>query len=182
MPKLTIKVHENNAELEALCAEAAKKHLIPRLLKLLPEAVAGTDIDSQVGGSANRTAIRLLQKVQRNPEFADSLMWWMLDCLDVYRKNAPAQMGEAKTKRAVREKSGMKATVCGGELAGVYDVEDLWKYANGKTADYSKYPRSAFAHRAELDNQPILPGYLGPMWDGDGLRYETAEIYRQMST
>lgn len=39
----------------------------------------------------------------------------------------------------------------------------------------------AFVPRAELDNQPTLPGYLGPMWDGDGLRYETQEIYNQLS-
>jgi len=78
-------------------------------------------------------------------------------------------------ERKLRE--GLKATVCGGELAGTYDVEELWKYARGKTPPSSDGPRSL----AILGNQPKLPGYLGPMWDGDGLRYETQEVYNQLS-
>lgn len=80
-------------------------------------------------------------------------------------------------KRSVREQKGLKATVVGGELEGTYDVEDLWKYARGKTPPSSDGPMS----RAILGNQPKLPGYLGPMWDGDGLRYETQEVYNQLS-
>lgn len=26
--------------------------------------------------------------------------------------------------------------------------------------------------RAELQDQPIMKGFLGPMWDGDAIRYE----------
>ena len=36
-------------------------------------------------------------------------------------------------------------------------------------------------HRAELDKQPCFEGYLSPMWDGDGLRYETQEVYDMLS-
>ena len=39
----------------------------------------------------------------------------------------------------------------------------------------------AWVHRAELDNQPLVDGYLSPMWDGGKLRYETAEVYDIMS-
>ena len=35
--------------------------------------------------------------------------------------------------------------------------------------------------RAILGNQPLLPDYVGPMWDGDGLRYESPQVYRLMS-
>lgn len=35
--------------------------------------------------------------------------------------------------------------------------------------------------RAELDNQPMYKGWLGPMWDGDRLRYETQEVYDLLS-
>ena len=31
--------------------------------------------------------------------------------------------------------------------------------------------------RAELDNQPMFEGFVGPMWDGGVLRYETQEVY-----
>lgn len=76
----------------------------------------------------------------------------------------------------------MIARIYGGELAGTYDVNELWKFANGKSEDLSEYRnRGACVHRAELDNQPTLPNYCGPMWDGDGLRYETWEIYEQLS-
>lgn len=37
------------------------------------------------------------------------------------------------------------------------------------------------SQRAELQGQPILDGFCGPMWDGDGLRYEDAETYARMS-
>lgn len=48
----------------------------------------------------------------------------------------------------------------------------------------------ALCKRAELDNQPLIKGYLGPMYNGtkelDGvtytvIRYETAEVYKMMS-
>lgn len=76
----------------------------------------------------------------------------------------------------------MIARIYGGKLAGTYNVEDLWKFSNGKSEDLSEFRnRGSCVHRAELDNQPTLPDYCGPMWDGDGLRYETWEIYEQMS-
>lgn len=76
----------------------------------------------------------------------------------------------------------MIAKVYGGPLAGTYNVKDLWKHSSGKSKDFSEYrERGACVPRAELDNQPTLPNYCGPMWDGDGLRYETQEIYDQLS-
>lgn len=69
--------------------------------------------------------------------------------------------------------------------------------------------RGILCQRAELDNQPVVPGYIGPMWDGyrltdeNGveryefevrdeetkkrmrrtavLRYETQEVYNELS-
>lgn len=38
------------------------------------------------------------------------------------------------------------------------------------------------SQRAELQDQPKLKGFCGPMWNGDNtLRYEDVETYRQMS-
>lgn len=31
--------------------------------------------------------------------------------------------------------------------------------------------------REELQEQPIFDGLVGPMWDGDAIRYEDAEAY-----
>lgn len=77
----------------------------------------------------------------------------------------------------------MLAKIYGGNLEGTYDVEELWKFSTGKSKDFSEYRgKGGCVPRKELDNQPILPGYCGPMWDGDGLRYDTPEIYNLLST
>lgn len=85
------------------------------------------------------------------------------------------------------------------------EVEAL---ACGHNPDRSRDRRAGMlVHREELDNQPKVMGYVGPMWDGerylldDGrmvytfdrvnlasvvevvgvIRYETQEVYNQMS-
>ena len=37
------------------------------------------------------------------------------------------------------------------------------------------------SHRKELQGQPKFSGVLGPMWDGDAIRYEDSESYRALS-
>ena len=62
----------------------------------------------------------------------------------------------------------------GGEYNG-----KMWRYAalearnliTGYTNDLSELrAKGILCHRAELDNQPIIDGYLNPMYDGE--RYE----------
>lgn len=80
----------------------------------------------------------------------------------------------------------MKAYFAGGRYNGLeIDTQvilesNLW---NGElTEDLSELrARGVCVHRAELDNQPMVDGYLSPMWDGDGIRYETQEVYDMMS-
>ena len=98
----------------------------------------------------------------------------------------------------------------GGCLNGKrFDREEMELISNGKTVDMS-YMRAQgiLCQREELDNQPKVPSYLGPMWDGlrfidaagkeyydfqlkedqkQGLecfavlRYETQEVYDMLS-
>ena len=79
----------------------------------------------------------------------------------------------------------MKAIFVGGKLNGtVTTTEEIKaKYWNGKlTEDLSEVrARGGLVHREELDNQPMVDGYLSPMWDGDGIRYETYEVYDMLS-
>ena len=52
----------------------------------------------------------------------------------------------------------------------------------GVTEDLTEFrEQGACVHRAELDNQPTYKGWLGPMWDGGHLRYETQEVYDVLS-
>lgn len=80
----------------------------------------------------------------------------------------------------------MKAMFVGGKLNGmefkdVNEVLDILP-CEGYTEDLSEIRKQdGFVCREELDNQPIFEGYLSPMWDGNGLRYETEQVYNIMS-
>lgn len=72
----------------------------------------------------------------------------------------------------------------GGSLNGkIMTREEIDKIAIGKTEDMEEYrKKGATTHRKELDNQPIVEEYLGPMFNGISygtihLRYETQEVY-----
>lgn len=78
----------------------------------------------------------------------------------------------------------MKAVFVGGRYNGItMNVEDVIKIGNGKFTEDLTHVRNngGWCHREELDNQPKVDGYAGPMWNGDGLRYETWEVYDMMS-
>lgn len=79
---------------------------------------------------------------------------------------------------------------CGGKYNGQLkerkDVEQFPEY-NGVSKNYSKERmQNLVVPREELDEQPVLAGYLGPMYNGTTIyngrkcvviRYETQEIY-----
>lgn len=76
----------------------------------------------------------------------------------------------------------------GGDCEGTYeDVEDLPCFSGNYTEDQSDIrARGGFTSRPELDNKPILNGYVGPMMNGYKdhkmvLRYETQEVYDALS-
>ena len=81
----------------------------------------------------------------------------------------------------------MKAEFVGGRYHGmIVDVEEIyWPDGmwNGRwRPDYSvARQKGAIVPRAELDNAPLVDGYLSPMWDGGKIRYETSKVYECMS-
>lgn len=78
----------------------------------------------------------------------------------------------------------MKAIFAGGRFNNmVMSMEEVRKIGNGRfSTDFSKErAMGATVPRKELDNQPQVDGYLGPMWDGGKLRYETQEVYNLLS-
>lgn len=81
----------------------------------------------------------------------------------------------------------MLAEFVGGRLHGrVMPVEaieqdrDIWngKFSRNWSAERA---RGGCVPRAELDNLPLVDGYLSPMWDGGKIRYETQEVYDMLS-
>lgn len=79
----------------------------------------------------------------------------------------------------------MKAIFVGGTLNGVeMDTEKIFETVwNGRFSPnwYKERQMGRLVPRAELDNQPLVDGYLNPMWDGGRLRYETQEMYNILS-
>lgn len=81
----------------------------------------------------------------------------------------------------------MKAIIVGlpkyyGKEFTVEEIKQLPEFSGELTEDLTEQrARGSLVHRAELDNQPVLNGLCGPMWDGDKLRYETWEVYDLMS-
>lgn len=78
----------------------------------------------------------------------------------------------------------MQAIILDGRSTKIMNVEDLAKHYKiiGYTEDLSEIRKLGVGllYRAELDNQPMLEGLVGPMWDGGKLRYETPEIYKRL--
>ena len=78
----------------------------------------------------------------------------------------------------------MKAVFVGDRYNGLeIDVEDVLMISNGRRSmDWSaERAMGGIVPRAELDNQPLVDGYLTPMWDGGKLRYETQSVYNMLS-
>ena len=79
----------------------------------------------------------------------------------------------------------MNAIFVGGKYDGAeMTVEQIFNTCwNGRfTPNFSKERAAGLCvPRAELDNQPLVDGYLTPMWDGGKLRYETYEVYDILS-
>ena len=74
----------------------------------------------------------------------------------------------------------------GGNLSGqILARKEIEAIAHGRTKNLSKErSEGKLVHRAELDDQPTVLNYIGPMYNGyykDGilLRYETKEVYNQ---
>ena len=76
----------------------------------------------------------------------------------------------------------MDVIVVGGKQAGEYKAGELGKYfeLNG-TFEPDTYSLERWFKNSPIVGYPKLMGYVGPMWDGDRIRYETQEVYNAMS-
>ena len=75
----------------------------------------------------------------------------------------------------------MKAVFRGGKYDGQeMPVDRIWGFAVGATENYGELRARGIRSvpREELDDQPIVNGYVGPMWNGGSLLYESYEYHR----
>ncbi len=87
-------------------------------------------------------------------------------------------------ERTVAHEDCFPVVIVGGELNGEYTRKEVIdRFCIGRyTQDCSQVREKGFlCQRKELDRQPQIPGYLGPMWDGAQLRYEAFDVYRALS-
>lgn len=78
----------------------------------------------------------------------------------------------------------MTAIFVGGRYNGmVLEIQQVEEISNGeRSMDWSEVrAMGGCVPRAELDNRPLVDGYIGPMWDGGRLRYETQAAYDLLS-
>lgn len=97
-------------------------------------------------------------------------------------------MNELKTTpHSYAHDENFPVLICGGKLNGTHRRADILEHATSYTKDYTQDRKERIqigfplTSRVELDLQPELDGYAGPMWDGGKLRYETWEIYEGLS-
>lgn len=94
-------------------------------------------------------------------------------------------------KKTIAHTDNFKVILCGGKYQGTYTRKEILEKFNPKNftedgeQEREERKRLGFPliSREELDCQPILEefGYIGPMWDGGKLRYETQEVYDSLS-
>lgn len=75
----------------------------------------------------------------------------------------------------------MDVIVVGGEKQGEYKAGELGKYFELGSSFQPDPSMMHFYKDSKIIGYPKLMGYVGPMWDGDRIRYETQEVYNAMS-
>ena len=71
-------------------------------------------------------------------------------------------------------------TVEGRLVVSEFDSENLLPAMEIRGLKFNGLNQSS-SHRKELQGQPKFSGVLGPMWDGDAVRYEDSATYRTLS-
>ena len=149
----------------------------------------------------NRNDIRidgetsLLFRYNGNKYFARPKSMYQVDLFDDNNNQIGWGVAVDSIKQEVftdySKNDNMVYDLVGGEYAGTYTYDELVKLPiyikdNDDTAIKNARNNSGFTPRKELDDQPVLNGYLGPMWDGvkdnqAHIRYETQDVYDMMS-
>lgn len=69
----------------------------------------------------------------------------------------------------------MPVIIVGGDLQGKYTAQEI--VDNFRTSGTVKPSENGRYADSKLIGYPKLYGYLGPMWDGDRIRYESQDAY-----
>lgn len=73
----------------------------------------------------------------------------------------------------------MPVVLVGGRQQGEYTAQEI--VDNFEVTGYKEPSTNATYANSKIIGYPKIKGYLGPMWDGDRIRYETQEVYNGLS-
>lgn len=86
-------------------------------------------------------------------------------------------------KKTIAHNDNFKIIICGGEYEGIYTRKEIIEkfnpisFTEDKEKDREERKKLGIPLNSmpELDCQPILKNYIGPMWDNNKIRYESEE-------
>lgn len=82
-------------------------------------------------------------------------------------------------KRILGESKGfdpnMPVIIVGGELQGDYTAQEI--VDNFEIRGYEEQSPNPIYADSPIVGYPKIKGYVGPMWDGDKIRYESQDAY-----
>lgn len=81
----------------------------------------------------------------------------------------------------VANASNMPIKVVGGPLQGEYTKDEFEQKFADQITGYAKFNRNPMFLNSPIVGYPKVRGYVGPMHDGGRIRYETQEVYNDMS-
>ncbi len=108
----------------------------------------------------------------------------MIDKMMDKRREAEQEIEELLAHQDGSHAIPHPAFFVGGKYHGLYMThKELMKKGNGKYMIRWSALRehNPLTVNLDLEDQPMIDGYLGPMWDGGYLRYETQEVYDALS-
>ena len=98
---------------------------------------------------------------------------------DILRENKLRKIIKESIRRVLRESKGfepnMPVIIVGGDLEGHYTAQEIVdNFDINGYEEQSQNPRYA---DSPIVGYPKIRGYVGPMWDGDKIRYESQDAY-----
>ena len=79
------------------------------------------------------------------------------------------------SKASERFDPDMSVIIVGGDLQGRYTAQEI--VDNFKIDGYAKPSINPIYTDSKVIGYPKIRGYIGPMWDGDKIRYESQDAY-----
>lgn len=85
-------------------------------------------------------------------------------------------------RREIASQNNYPIIVVGGDLEGQYSKEEFEERFADRISGYFEVSQNPMYRNQKMIGYPKVRGYVGPMWDGGKIRYESPEVYDLLST